>query len=257
MRFSRVRGLLGPMPDFATALKRIHDHSETILADATVMLRQLVEDTCSAISAAEGSILVPVEGKNELRFFVSINPVLEKSGMSVSVDGTISGYVFSSRQAMAKVKPESPGVAKVDEVAKVETSYLLAVPIVDDDRVYGVATFVNRRGDKMNEPFSVEDLKTAQAFGEIYATAMKLHRKIEFSTSTARVEIAEHANEFDVEGIAGSEEDLQTALRYRLPALLAEKAVSLPDRERELLFKIGELISDYAGVGEESVAYDL
>jgi hypothetical protein len=245
------------MSDFATALKRIHDHSETILVNAAVMLRQLVEDTCHAISASEGSILVPIEGKNELRFFVSMNPILEESGATVPVDGSISGYVFSSRQAMAKVKPESAGVSKVDELAQIQTTYLLAVPIVDDDRVYGVATFVNRRGEKLNEPFSVEDLKTAQAFGEIYATAMKLHRKIGFSTSIAKIEIADHACEFGVAGVPEPDASEQAALRYRLPAMLAERAVSLPERERELLFKIGELISDYAGVGEDSVAYDL
>src|SRR5690606_37095374 len=137
------------------------------------------------------------------------------------------------------------------------TAFLLAVPIMDDDRVYGVATFVNRRGDKVDQPFSVEDLKTAQAFGEIYATAMKLHRKIEFSTSISKIEIAEHAAEFGVAGMPEVRPDELAAQRYRLPAMLAEKAVSLPERERELLFKIGELIGEYAGQDGECVAYDL
>ena len=91
------------MSDFAAALTRIHEHGDAILADATAMLRQLVGDTCVALSAAEGSILVPVEGKNELRFFVSINPVLESSGLSVPIDESVSGYVFTTRQAMAKI----------------------------------------------------------------------------------------------------------------------------------------------------------
>lgn len=243
------------MSDFAIALKRIHDHSETILADAGEMLRRLVEDACVAISASEGSILVPTEGGNELRFFVSINPVLEASGMTVPVDGSISGYVFSSRQAIAKVKPESPGVSKADEVARIKTTFLLAVPIVDDDRVYGVATFVNRRGEKIDEPFSVGDLKSAQAFGEIYATAMKWYRRIEFSTRIAKIEISGHAGEFGVAGIPGPGEDEHAAFRDGFPALLAEKTVSLPGREQELLFKIGELIGEYArgGQGERGV----
>jgi hypothetical protein len=245
------------MSDFATALRRIRDHNENILADAAVMLRQLVEDTCQAISASEGSILIPVEGTNELRFFVSINPILEAAGASVPVDGSISGYVFSSRQAMAKVKPESLGVSKVDELARIKTAFLLAVPIMDDDLVYGVATFVNRRGDKLDEPFSVEDLKMAQAFGEIYATAMKLYRKIEFSTGISKIEIAEHAAEFGVEGMPAVAAEELAAQRYRLPAMLAEKAASLPARECELLFKIGELIGEYAGQDGECLDHDL
>ncbi len=245
------------MSDFATALQRIHDHGGTILADATAMLRQLVADTCEALQAAEGSILVPVEERNELRFFVSLNPVLEASGMSVPIDQSISGYVFTTRQAMAKIKPESAGVSKVDEVARSKTSYLLAVPIVDDDRVYGVATFVNRSGEKAETPFSVEELRTAQAYGEIYATAMKLHRKIEFCTSMAKLEIAEHASQFGVEAWPEPSEDVLSALRHRLPGLLAERAADLPERERELLYRIGELIGEYAGTGGETVAYDL
>ncbi len=245
------------MSDFATILGRLHEHSGALLADATAMLRRLVADACGALAAAEGSILVPVEGRNELRFFVSINPVLESSGLSIPVDGSISGYVFTTRQAMAKIKPESAGVSKADEVAQSKTSHLLAVPIVDDDRVYGVATFVNRTEEKGDTPFSIEELRTAQAYGEIYATAMKLHRKIEFSTSVARLEVAEHASQFGVAGIPEPSEEVLAAMRYRLPGLLAERAADLPERERELLYRIGELIGEYAGIGGETVAYDL
>ncbi|MCB1203572.1 MAG: GAF domain-containing protein [Verrucomicrobiae bacterium] len=245
------------MPDLATALRRIHGHSGTLLDGATSMLRELVADACEALAAAEGSILVPVEGTNELRFFISLNPVLENEGVSVPIDGSISGYVFTTRQAMAKIKPESAGVAKVDEVARSQTTFLLAVPIVDDDRVYGVATFVNRTGEKEGTPFSLDDLRSAQRFGEIYATAMKLHRQIEFCTSSARIEVASHAREFEVAGVPEPAPEELAALRYRLPALLAEKAVDLPERERELLFRIGELIGEYAGTDGERVAYDL
>jgi transcriptional regulator with GAF, ATPase, and Fis domain len=245
------------MPDLATALRRIHGHSGSLLAEATAMLRELVADACRSLAAAEGSILVPVEGTNELRFFISLNPVLESEEVSVPIDGSISGYVFTTRQAMAKIKPESAGVAKVDEVAKSQTSFLLAVPIVDDERVYGVATFVNRTSGKEETPFSIEDLRVAQQYGEIYGTAMKLHRRIEFCTSSARIEIASHAGEFVVEGVPQPTETELAAQRYRLPALLAEKAADLPGRERELLFRIGELIGEYAGIDGERAAHDL
>jgi len=117
---------------------------------------------------------------------------------------------------------------------------------------------VNRTAEKADAPFSVEGLRTAQAYGEIYATAMKLHRKIEFSTSVARLEVVEHASQFGVAGIPEPSEETLAALRYRLPGLLAERAADLPERERELLYRIGELIGEYAGIGGgETVAYDL
>jgi hypothetical protein len=245
------------MSDFATALKRIRSHGDGILADAAEMLRQLVRDTCEAISASEGSILVPSDDETELRFLVSMNPALDPSDLTVPVDGSVSGYVFSSRQAMAKVHPDSVGANTVDEVAQIETKFLLAVPIVDDDRVYGVATFVNRSGEASDTPFSIEDLKMAQGFGEIYATGMKLYRKIEFSTSVAGLEIAEHARKFELEGLGEAAHAGAVASKYRMPALIAEKSLTLPEKEREMLYRVADLLGEYAARDEEEGAYDL
>ncbi|MEM1443135.1 MAG: GAF domain-containing protein [Verrucomicrobiota bacterium] len=239
------------MSDFETALKRIRRHGDTILHDAAEMLRQLVSDTCEAISASEGSILIPSDDETELRFLVSMNPTLEETDITVSVAGSVSGYVFSSRQAMAKVHPDSPGVTQVDRVAQVETRFLLAVPIIDDDRVYGVATFVNRTGEKAETPFSIEDLKMAQGFGEIYATAMKLYRKIEFSTSVAELEIAEHISEFGLENMGDLAAAGSVAKKFRMPALIAEKTLSLPEKEREMLSRVADLLGEFAEDEEE------
>tara|TARA_R110000850_G_scaffold76640_11_gene166336 strand:+ start:598 stop:1326 length:729 start_codon:yes stop_codon:yes gene_type:complete len=242
------------MSDFATALRRIQEHGDSMLTDAAEMLRALVGDTCKVISAAEGSILVPSQDQTELQFLVSVNPALDSSDITVPVDGSISGYVFSSRQAIAKVRPESPGVSKVDELAQLSTEYLLAVPIIDDDGVYGVATFVNRSGEFLETPFSANDLKTAQAFGEIYATGMKLYRKVEFGSRIARIEIAEHAGELDVEGIEKITEIEDEVRRYRLPSVIAKKAMDLPHRECELLARMADVLTEYS---EESDEYDL
>lgn len=240
------------MSDFATALQRIRRHGEEILHDAREMLLQLVRDTSEAIAAREGSILVPNDDESELRFLVSMNPTLDPSDISVPVGESISGYVFSSRQAMAKVHPDSPGASKVDEVAKVETKYLLAVPIVDDDRVYGVATFVNRAGDQDGTPFSIDDLKTAEAFGEIYATAMKLYRKVEFSTSVAELEMVDHARDLGIgEGESDAAEAEALERKYRLPARIVEKAVSLPEREREMLLRMADLLDEFREISDE------
>jgi hypothetical protein len=243
------------MSDFATALERIRNHGDGILLDAAEMLRQLVTDTCKSISASEGSILIPSDDQTELRFLVSMNPKLEKSEITVSVAGSVSGYVFSSRQAMAKVHPDSPGVSQVDRLAQIETRYLLAVPIVDDDRVYGVATFVNRSGDFSDMPFSIQDLKTAQGFGEIYATAMKLYRKIEFSTSVAELEIAEHVSEFGLDDTGDLAKAGAVAQKFRMPALIAEKSLALPEKEREMLSRMADLLGEFAGDDDEG-SYD-
>lgn len=246
------------MSDFAIALERIRSHGRGILEDAAETLRQLVRDTCEAIGASEGSILIPSDDETELRFLVSMNPSLEND-VRVPVEGSVSGYVFSSRQSMAKVDPDSEGANQVDRIANITTKYLLAVPIIDDDRVYGVATFVNRCAGR-DEPFSIEELKMAQGFGEIYATGMKLYRKIEFSVSVADLEIAEHVREFGIGELDGLEEACAVASKFRLPAILAEKSVALPEREREMLDRVADLLAEYAAPGDEDVVdsgYDL
>tara|TARA_R110002096_G_scaffold304275_4_gene499233 strand:+ start:539 stop:1273 length:735 start_codon:yes stop_codon:yes gene_type:complete len=244
------------MSDFATALRRIREHGDGLLGDAAKMLRQLVSDTCQSISAEEGSILIPTDDQTELQFLVSINPDLDPSDITVPVDGSVSGYVYSSRQAIAKVRPETEGASKVDDAAHTETNFLLVVPIVDDDQVYGVATFVNRTGELKDTPFSAEDLMTAQAFGEIYATAMKLFRKIEISTAIAKIEIGEHAEEFDVPGLACESDEGDAVRRFQLPAIISEKAMSLPERECEMLAAMADLLTEYA-VAEDGGEYDL
>jgi len=250
------------MSDFATTLDQIRRHGEGLLTDAADMLRQLVREACAALSASEGSILIPREGRNELEFFVSINPALDGSKLTVACDSSVSGFVYLTRQAIAKIKPDSLGSTTVDEIAQSETEFLLAVPIVDDDRVYGVATFVNRVGDKANIPFSAQDLLDAQAFGEIYSTAMKLYRQIETSTAMAGRELAEHSAALGLTDCAEEFETLQDEGRW-IPAQIAENVSGLPMRQQTLILKISELVASHCGEGgdrgdgRESEEYDV
>jgi len=245
------------MSDFATAIDQIRRHSDGLLADAVDMLRQLVRETCAALSAAEGSILIPREGRNELEFFVSINPALDGSKLTVACDSSVSGFVYLTRQALAKIKPDSLGSTTVDEVAKTQTEFLLAVPIVDDDRVYGVATFVNRIGDKADVPFSAQDLLDAQAYGEIYSTAMKLYRQIEAGTAMTRRELADHSDALGLTDCSDVAEDYDSS-RW-IPAQVADTISGLPVRQQSLMLKISELVASHygdGGDGRESNEYD-
>lgn len=217
-----------------------------MIAGAADMLRRLVRDTCDAIGAAEGSILVPSEDQTHLKFLVSVNPALDGSDTTVPVGESVSGYVFSSRQAMAKVNPESVGSSRVDKIANNQTEFLLAVPVMDDEGVYGVATFVNRKAGAEKIPFSVEELRLGQSFGEIYATAIKLYRKIEFSAAVAGIEISEHVCEFGLDEVVVNSSESGLAEKYRVPALIAERALALPEREREILLKMSDILGDYA-----------
>jgi len=234
------------MPDLETALQRIREHGDSMIAGAADMLRQLMRETCDALGAAEGSILVPSDDQTELKFLVSVNPALDGSDVTVPVGASVSGYVFSSRQAMAKVNPESVGRSRVDKVANNTTEFLLAVPVMDDDRVYGVATFVNRKKGAEQIPFSIEELRLGQCFGELYATAIKLYRKVEFSAAVAGIEISEHRSEFELEAAQERDGEAILAGKYRVPSLIVEKSLRLPEREKEMLLKMADLLGEYS-----------
>lgn len=248
------------MPDFTTSLNRIGEHSTQLEEQMRDLLREIIRDACGAISAAEGSILVPAADREELRFLVSINPALDGSDYTFSCDGSVSGFVFNSSQAIAKVRPENESVSRIDDIAQVDTEFLLAIPIVDDENIHGVATFVNRTGEQKNEPFSAADMRTAQAYGEIYATGLKFFQQVELSADLARADLEENAADLGIReersgeaggagergGTGGQQghprEENHQAIRER--ARLVEIASRLQKGERHLLLGIAGLIAD-------------
>ncbi len=236
------------MPDYETALGRIHDHSDAIVQDTRGILREIIKDACKAISAAEGSILIPTSSREKLKFLVSLNPKLDDSDYTFDCDGSVSGFVFNTSQAIAKIRPENDAVNKVDDLAKVDTEFLLAIPIVDEDRIYGVATFVNRVGDLSETPFSAEDMMTAQTFGEIYATGLKFYQQVELSAELARADAAENAQDF---GICEVSEDGDVRCddgreNLRISARIADIVSGLEPTERRLILGIAGLVSHHS-----------
>lgn len=236
------------MADYETALGRIRDHSDSLVETTRGVLRDIIRDACDAISAAEGSILVPTVSREELKFLVSLNPKLDKSEYTFACDGSVSGFVFNTSQAIAKIKPENEAVNRVDDLAKVDTEFLLAIPIVDDERIHGVATFVNRTGEQSETPFSAEDMRTAQTFGEIYATGLKFFQQVELSTELARADVAENLADFGISKIDedgdGKCDDGREGLR--VSARIAEVISGLDDSEKRLMLGIAGLISHHS-----------
>jgi len=233
------------MSTYLQALTRISDYSDSLVGDARKVLRDVMRDACEAISAAEGSILIPTASTEELRFLVSLNPALDESNYTFPCDGSVSGFVFNSSQAIAKIRPENEAVDQVGNIAKVETEFLLAIPIVDDERIHGVATFVNRTAEKSDEPFSAEDMRTAQSFGEIYATGLKFFRQLEVCAQLTRQDVGENAAELGMAGSFDGGDALDAAGRdnVRVGAQLAEIMRSLEPPERRLLLGIAGLIA--------------
>jgi len=156
------------------SVERSRDDLKTILASA-----------CEAVGSAEASILVLNESGTHLRFLASLNETLDEGDVEIERDKTFSGFVFDSGQMIAKVKPASEGAGAIHKKAGVRTDYLLVVPVMSEERVIAVGTFVNRAEGKPDEGFMKREFDVAQQFAELYATALKAHCLAVFAYQTA------------------------------------------------------------------------
>jgi GAF domain-containing protein len=142
------------------------------------LLQEVVARAVAAVGAAEGSILVPDEEVNYLRFLVAQSPTSTKLvGLRVPVSGSIAGYVFGTGQMMAVgdlTEERSPQFyAEIDKQVGVATRTYLVVPILLGSRAAGVATYVNRPGQPPFQPFQKQEMEQARAFANIEALLLR------------------------------------------------------------------------------------
>jgi len=162
-----------PVPTAPSSLREVLRDVGARLQQPAENLRQLLQDVVAravtAIGAAEGSILVPDEQVNHLRFLVAHSPTSTKLvGLRVPISGSIAGYVFGTGQMMAVgdlAEERTPQFyAEIDRQVGVATRTYLVVPILFGSRVGGVATYVNRLGQPPFQPFQKHEMELARGF---------------------------------------------------------------------------------------------
>jgi GAF domain-containing protein len=140
-------------------------HEALATAGKRALLRCLVE-LCTAIGAAESSVLRPMS-EAELGFFVSTNQGLTGPSVpKVPIGASFAGIVFRTGQmlAMADAVRQPGHFGGVDAVVGRATREYAALPIALGTAMLGVLTVVNRAaaGAQQVRPFTVEELKQAQ-----------------------------------------------------------------------------------------------
>jgi len=196
-------------------------------------LKVIVSNANTAIGSAEASILVLTDSKTHLRFLVSLNDALDNGDVEIERHKAFSGFVFDSGQIIAKVKPDSEGAGEVDKKAGVRTDYLLSVPIMSDQRVIAVGTFVNRAEGSSEEGFMKDELDLAQQFADLYATGLKVHRQAVIAYQLACEQLVELAceMEIDMEELECLKHKHSYASGFEESVFAVEQKLSPPDRE--------------------------
>lgn len=205
-------------------------------------IRSLARQASEAVGSGEASILVPTDDKAHLSFLVSLNDSLDNSDMQISLSESISGFVFESGQVVAKVKPESAGASEVNEAAGVQTEYLLAVPVMSEDRVIAVATFVNRAENAPEAGFDRNEIEIAQQYAELYAIALKIHRRTVLAYRLASRELIALNDDIGTEsadlGMLQKQHRMVPGMEEGMEAL----AEQLSGRDRKTLERFGRFL---------------
>jgi hypothetical protein len=152
------------------------------LGQPAEVLRQLlgdvVRDAVAAVGAAGGSVLVPDDDGQSLRFLTSYGPGAEQLGsIKVPLEGSIAGSVYSTGVMMAvgDLEEEQPAnyYAEVSKQTGVATRTYLALPILHGGRAHGVATYINRTGPPPFQPFQPEEMTRARDYAVLEGVLLR------------------------------------------------------------------------------------
>jgi PAS domain S-box-containing protein len=226
-------------------------------------LRQSIEQTCQALDAAEGSILLRDPNTEEMFFAVTLNDASEDLHSQRLAPGQgIAGWAVQHGQPLRvnDVRADPRWDPSVDAAIGFETHSLLCAPLVHRDEIIGVIEIVNKRqGD-----FTEEDLGLLVAVASIVAAALEnarlytamrsytdrmvhLHQIGQTLTSTLDYDtvvlaaVSQVQRLFNAAGAALLETDPQTGELCYASALIGEEPIEIP-----LRLKPGEGLAGWA-----------
>ena len=139
----------------------------------TALLRSIVDATVGIFRAEAASIALLDEASGNLKFVVAAGaqgePVV---GLTIPPTQGLAGYVFSTGESIALSDPSNdPRFGRgVAESTGFMPRSILAVPLEDGDRTVGVLEVI----DKLDGPFSMEDIGIASLFARQAATAIRV-----------------------------------------------------------------------------------
>jgi PAS domain S-box-containing protein len=136
------------------------------------VLCQILEKTCHALDASEGSVLLRDSETDELVFATTLEDRQEDlRGMHLETGQGVAGWAAERDQAVCvnDVEQDARFCEKIDVVTGFETHSLLCAPMGHRGETLGVLEFVNKRKGQFDD----DDLKLLEAVASIAAVALK------------------------------------------------------------------------------------
>ncbi len=149
-------------------------HFYTNLTDIEQLIIIITEECKKACNAEAGSLLLYDDKKQELSFQVTLGPVgseIVKKEIRLPINCGIAGEVARTKKPLIvnDAKNDSRFFPGVDMATQFSTRNILAVPLIDRQRLIGVIEMINKVG---HESFSHEDLRFLEILASWAASAV-------------------------------------------------------------------------------------
>lgn len=149
-------------------------HFYSNLTDIDKLIVVITEECRNACNSEAGSLLLYDNKKKELSFQVTLGPVgsdIVKKEIRLPIDRGIAGEVARTRKPIIvnDVRNDPRFFAGVDSATQFSTRNILAVPMIDRQRLVGVIEMVNKIG---SDSFSHEDLRFLEILAAWAASAV-------------------------------------------------------------------------------------
>lgn len=220
--------------------------------DLEQLLSAIIESASSLVGCESSSILVYDKESQSLRFAAAPFYISESlRTMSVPVDDSVAGKVYSSGQPLAINRAENDEriYRAVDRELKSQTLSLLAVPLIFKGRTIGVLEAVNKlHSSRFNE----EDVLVLQTLAAQAAVAFENHRLLEESQRAYQqvIELDRMKSDF----IAIASHELRTPLGVILGHATFLQETAAPDEAQDLeiivksSLRLKEIIEEFSNV---------
>ncbi|MGC9357076.1 MAG: GAF domain-containing protein, partial [Anaerolineae bacterium] len=207
-----------------------------------IVLRQILDLSCQALDAVEGSILLRQSDSEELTFAIIFGEDEEKLlGRTLTPGQGIAGWVLQHDEAVLinDVSSDPRFYEGIDELTGFQTQSLVCAPLRHRGEVIGIIEIVNKRRDD----FTFQDLSLLEAIASVTAVALENARL--YTKTQARAEELAMLNEIGLTltSSLNSSAVVQNALEL-IRRLFQADAVSLlqPDPETSDLFFVRALL---------------
>lgn len=171
------------------ALYRVHRFL-VVITDLDILLERIMEESKHVAQAEACSLLLFDPVAEELYFEVALGESGDQQALKhmvrLHLDQGIAGAAATARQTInvPDVHSDPRFYGKADATSHFKTHSLLAVPLVDKDRLVGVLEVVNKIG---GGPFTGIDSRIMEMFGGLVASAIANARLIEENLRAERL----------------------------------------------------------------------